>query len=465
MDLNINCTDLLMNTNGISTQNTGNLLNDQWNVGAAHALYSREGNWYHHLKHFPGAYFDANGYILFETEEEFLMNPNLGKGKRVNINNGISSLGGYIRVHNESVIDDEIVDDDDTMESDRYNNGESIYPYEMPEEVDVQNLPQTVYEWMRKLDRGTIVTNPEFQRNLVWKPEQKSLFIESVLLNIPLPPLYVNQRQDGKFILIDGLQRTTALHEFINDKFRLSKLRVLTEWNDKFFSKLDIKLQTKIEDKSLLVYVMKPSVPIQMVYDIFHRINTGGTQLTRQEIRNCFYIGQATDTLKELAESEEFRLAIDNGISPKRMKDREAVLRYLAFRILDYQTEYKNDMDDFLGKAMERINIMQADQLQPYKDEFRRVMQLSYQFFGEKNFRLPTESTRGRINIALMESVSYYFANQTSDLAQKNKKRIVKNYESLLEDADFLDAIRFSTGDTRRVRTRFLRASEILGAE
>lgn len=451
-----------MNTNGANIKNTGNILREKWSVDAEQALYSRNGEWYHRLKRFPAAFFDANGYILFKTEKDYSENDSLKIGKTVHVKNGISSLTNYIRIHDGLAIDDEIVDDADTFDADKYMGG-SIYPYEMPEEVDVEELPQTVFEWMRKLDRGSIVTNPEFQRNLVWKPEQKSLFVESVLLNIPLPPLYVNQRKDGKYILIDGLQRTTTLHEFINDKFSLSKLRVLTDLNEKSFSMLSETLRTKIEDKKLFVYVMKPSVPIHMVYDIFHRINTGGTQLTRQEIRNCFYIGQATEVLKELAESEEFRTAIDNGVSPKRMKDREAVLRYLAFRMQDYQTDYKNDMDSFLGEAMEQINTMPPADLQPYKDEFKRVMELTFQFFGEKNFRLPTDTTRGRINIALMESISYFFADQTDEFLLANKMQIIDRYDRLLKDESYKEAIRFSTNVTRRVKHRFELASEILG--
>ena len=364
----------------------------------------------------------------------------------------------------EDVLDDDkvLTDDSDTEEYDGYEDG-SIYPYDMPEEVDVREDSQTVFEWMRKLDREVIISNPEFQRKLVWKPKQKSLFIESVLLNIPLPPLYVNQRKDGKYILVDGLQRTTTLHEFMNNKFLLSNLRVLTKLNDKKFSELTEELQTKVEDKKLFVYVMKPSVPLNMVYDIFHRINTGGTQLTRQEIRNCFFIGQATEILKELAGSSEFRLAIDNGISSTRMKDREAVLRCLAFRVLDYKTEYKNDMDAFLGKAMECLNKMNPVDIQRYKEEFKCAMEVTYEFFDKENFRLPTESTRGRINIALIESISYFFAENTRDFLHKNKQKILENYEELLKHSEYVDAVRVSTGDTRRVNARFDLATKILG--
>jgi hypothetical protein len=373
------------------------------------------------------------------------------------------NIGWKITNKGRNFLTEVIEDDEDTQEIDAYGDG-SIYPYDMPEEVDIREDPQTIFEWMRKLGRKQLITDPDFQRNLVWKPEQKARFIESVLLNIPLPPLYVNQTVNGKYIIVDGLQRTSTLEEYIlKDAFALQGLQVLTKLNGLRFSELSDELKTKIEDKKFFLYVIKPSVPLPMVYDIFHRINTGGTQLTRQEIRNCFYIGPATQLLKELSEQDYFKQAIGWGISDKRMKDREAVLRYLAFKLLDYKTDYKNDMDAFLGEAMKRINKMSKNKINELKQNFERVMKFAYDFFGERNFRLPTASTRGRINIALLESVSYFFSIKTDEFLQQNREKIQANYEHLLNNAEFIDAIRVSTGDTRRVINRFNLAQKILG--
>ncbi|MCB8953271.1 MAG: DUF262 domain-containing protein [Ardenticatenales bacterium] len=443
-------------SDGKTERITGQLLNQEWEVQAQHALYHELGTFYNPLQKFPGAYFDANGYILFQTEEEYTHNPALQIGKRVNIPSGIGSIPGYIQASTR------IVDDEDTQEAETFESG-SIYPYDMPKEVDIREDPHSVFEWLRKLKRELLIIDPEFQRKLVWKPKQKSLFIESVLLNIPLPPLYVNQSVSGQYIIVDGLQRTSTLQEFVNNEFALSELRVLKDLNNCTFNKLNAEYQTKIEDRKLLIYVIKPSVPLQMVYDIFHRINTGGTQLTRQEIRNCFYIGPATRLLKELAEHETFRKAIDNGIASTRMKDREAVLRFLAFRILDYKNDYNNDMDAFLGAAMERMNKMTDGELNHLREEFEEAMSLTYDFFGFKNFRLPTDTTRGRINIAILESVACFFAEKSKSFLQSNKEKIQRNFDALLSNPDYVDAVRISTGDTRRVIRRFNLTQKILG--
>ena len=259
------------------------------------------------------------------------------------------------------------------------------------------------------------------------------------------------------------MQRTTTLVDFVKDQFALSELKLLKDLNGCKFSDLKPQEQARIEDRKLLIYVIKPSVPLPMVYDIFHRINTGGTQLTRQEIRNCFYIGKATRLLKELSEKDYFRRAIDNGISSKRMKDREAILRYLAFKIQDYKVDYKNDMDAFLGDAMQKINQMSAEEIENLKIDFERVMRRTYEFFGKNNFRLPTSSGRGRISIALMEAVSYFFSKKSDHFLDKYEQIIKVNFQHLLENTEFTNTVRFATGDKRRVIERFTLAQQMLG--
>ncbi len=370
-----------------------------------------------------------------------------------------------IRKENINFTGEDVLEDDaDTKNEDLYRNG-SLYPYPMPEEVDIGDGAFTVYEWLRKLEKHQLEIDPEFQRHLVWNDTQKCRFIESVLLNIPLPPIYVNEDRSGKFIIVDGLQRTTTLRDFTAKEggFRLKHLEVLKKLNEKSFRELDSKLQTKIEDKQLRIYIIKPSVPLQMVYDIFNRINTGGTQLNRQEIRNCIFIGKSTRLLKDLSERDFFKEAIDFGISPKRMKDREAILRFLAFHVFDYSNDYKGELDDFLGSTMKRINKMDDSKIEELKNDFERVMRLTYDFFGKRNFRLTMNNSKGRINIALMESIGNFFAHKEDGFLEKNKEKILRNYDRLLANKTFQESISLATGDKQRVKTRFELVEKILG--
>jgi hypothetical protein len=442
---------------------TGRTLSEKWNVQVSHALYRENGMWYHMLKRFPGALFDQNGYVRFETEQDFLnrvgIDANL-ETNQVHVQNGISKITGYVRM--TGIVQDDADTDEEVDSNNDEINGAMDYG-----EIDVREDNQTIFEWARKLDRELIITDPDFQRNVVWKLSQKSQFIESVLLNIPLPPIYVNQNAQGKYILVDGLQRTTTLYEFIKGKFRLSGLIRLRKLNGHTFQSLDPSYQIKIEDRKLFVFVIKPSASLDAIYDIFYRINTGGTQLNRQEIRNCLYIGESTRLLKSLAESTEFTMATDNGFSPIRMKDREAVLRCIAFANFDYENDYRGDMDEFLGHIMEELN-KRAKDLDFYnriRQQFLHVMQRTYDVYGEANFRPPTDDGRNRINIALMESVYRFFALKEKGPAREtNNKRLLRNYELLCKDTEFIDAIQRATSGRQRVLIRFNKAMEILGA-
>ena len=200
-----------------------------------------------------------------------------------------------------------------------------------------------------------------------------------------------------------------------------------------------------------------------MVYDIFNRINTGGTQLNRQEIRNCIFLGKATRLLKKLSEQEYFKVAIDYGISFKRMKDREAILRYLAFKIFDYDSDYKGDMDDFLGETMKTINQMNDEEIAALEKDFERVMKLTYEFFGPRNFRLPTEKSKGTINIAILESISHFFSTNPDHFLKQHKAKIKENFDKLITNRDFIESVIRSTGEKRKVIIRFKLAHEILG--
>jgi len=368
-------------------------------------------------------------------------------------------------IEKSDFINEIIETDDDTLEEDQGEEG--LYPYDPTEaDIDIREDPQTVFELMRKYDNGKLIIEPDFQRNLVWERTQQSKFIESVILNFPIPPFYVNQTREGKYIVVDGLQRTSTLHEFVNNGFKLQGLEALKKLNGCSFS--DLKnltgdYQTKIEDKKLNLYVIRPSVPVKVVYDIFNRINTGGTNLQRQEVRNCIFLGKSTQLLKELAESTDFKIAINQGISPKRMKDREAVLRYLAFRIFNYQKDYQGDMSDFLERAMKKINTMKPLEIESLKADFKRAMKITYELFGKKNFRLPTYQTRGRISIAIFESVAYFFSIIDDLFLKKYKTEIIANFDNLIKNEVYLDSVSNATSSKAKVISRFNLAQEILG--
>jgi hypothetical protein len=219
--------------------------------------------------------------------------------------------------------------------------------------------------------------------------------------------------------------------------------------------------QAKIENKKMLVFLIKPSISLKVVYDIFYRINTGGTQLKRQEIRQSIFQGKSTELLKKLSEQDYFKRAIGNSIKLDRMKDREAVLRCLAFRVLPIDSY--TTMSNFVEKAMATINKIEDKQIEFIEKEFERAMTWSYTIFKEKNFRIPTKQNRGTINMAVMESLMSFLSNQTDEFIEKNQTIIYTNFfNKLINNSEFINAVQFATGDKKRVLNRFELTNKIL---
>lgn len=335
------------------------------------------------------------------------------------------------------------------------------YP-SLDDEVSIKDDKYSIYEYLRKMKAGSIILSPDFQRHEVWKLEQKSKFIESVLRGLPLPPIYLKKNSDGRYIVVDGLQRTSTLRDFMSGQLQLTGLEpeeknVLNGATIDTLDDIRSGLKARIEDRQLSVYVMEPSVPMSVVYDVFNRINTGGTQLSRQEIRNCVFLGSSTRLLEEIAESSDFIESIGHGIQGLRMKDREAVLRCLSFVVLNYELDYDGSMDKFLEKTMTRINKMSESEVSSLKKRALAVFSSTHSIFGDTNFRIPTDYTRGRINIAVMESLFHCFYQKLESMVnrQLDKTQLCAAFDKLLDDDKYLASVRWSTGSITQVKTRF----------
>jgi len=351
--------------------------------------------------------------------------------------------------------------DEDTAIEDKNDGG--LYPYDPAyENIEIGEDPFSIFEYLRQLEKGKITIQPDFQRNQVWNNIQKSKFIESIILNFPLPPIYLNETKESTYIVIDGLQRSTALQQFYKGIFALTGIEALPKYNGSRFKDLPEILQSKFENKKLTVFILKPSTPMVVIYDLFNRINTGGTQLNRQEVRNCIFIGKSTQLLRELSEQNYFKEAIDWGVKDARMKDREVVLRYIAFRWFDFQNEYAGDMSDYVENAMKKINKMEEGQIKEIMDDFEKVMKWSFEIWGDTNFRLPTDYTRGTINTAVLESVCNYISSKDNSFLETNQLKIGENYSILIHDKVYYEAVTNSTGNKAKVLDRFRLANEIL---
>ena len=176
-----------------------------------------------------------------------------------------------------------------------------------------------------RLENDEIDLAPDFQRQAgIWNERNQSRLMESLMLRIPIPAFYFDGTNDEKWLVVDGLQRLTAIRRFVIDQdLRLSDLEYLKEHEGKTFSELPRPLQRAIREADLVWYLIMPGTPANVKFDVFRRINTGGLPLSSQEIRHALNGKPVTDIIRVLAESDEFKSATACGISAKRMDDRE----------------------------------------------------------------------------------------------------------------------------------------------
>lgn len=269
--------------------------------------------------------------------------------------------------------------------------------------------------------RGELIIDPDYQRQNVWSARQRIELIESIIMGIPLPVIYLFETRDGKKQVVDGRQRITTIIDFLNDKFPLKDLRILRDYNDCRFSDLPPKVQGIFEDFQILCYVIQPPTAERVKYDIFDRVNRGGTKLNSQEMRNALYRGAATELINEICEEEIFAKASDHSISPKRMRDRYAALRILAFYLYfsgmlgdDDQgrpIRYRSDNDDFLAKTMVWINTKSTPaQREEWKEVILGALREIHSTLKDDAFRFVSGHGKKRaINMPLMEILTFLF--------------------------------------------------------
>lgn len=350
----------------------------------------------------------------------------------------------------------EIINEDVEPEGDTNDDDSKVIPFD-PSKIDIKMDKITVSSIISRIENDELEFDSSFQRKSgLWNKKQKSQLIESIFLKIPLPAFYFDASDDDRWQIIDGLQRIGTIKEYVVDKsFALTGMEFLKDLNGCKFDQLPRALQRRIEETNLNAYLVNPSTPKNVKFNIFKRINTGGLILEPQEIRNALYQGQASIFLLKMSKSTEFRKATDYSIKPDRMLDREFCLRFVCFTQLDVEKEY-TVLDEFLNKGMEYLSVADDDTLSQVYLEFERVMKISNELFGKFAFRrLNTEERRGPVNKSLFEAWSLIILglNDNDINILKTKKDVLrKTFTTLCDDYDFQNAIRSS--DKTSVKSR-----------
>jgi hypothetical protein len=326
-------------------------------------------------------------------------------------------------------------------------------------------MPRTmsVFEVLRKIERGSIDLSPDFQRNFVWDPVRQSRLVESVLLKIPLPVFYLDATTEERWQVVDGLQRLSSLRAFRETgALHLQGLQILPDLNGAGFHNLPRWQQQIFEDAQLHLITIEPGTPRDLKFQIFQRVNTGGVNLNDQEIRHAIFEGPARNLLRELAESQAFRLATNGLVESRRMEDRECVLRFLTFRLNPYDTIGSEPggwpgFDNLLNQTMDDLNQATPTMQAQYADSFQESMHKAQAVFGELAFReVRDQLETGPFRKELFEVWSVSLLRYSIEELQRAGPALVKaSIETMSNDSAFSAAIQPGANDRRSVITRF----------
>lgn len=349
---------------------------------------------------------------------------------------------------NSELPEEEILEAEDNDEA-QYEK--ATFKYD-PDKINILTKEPTIEQLLRRIDEEVLDLAPDFQRQAdIWKPDVKSRLIESILIRIPLPAFYMDATNEDKWLVVDGLQRLSALKQFISDKsenrLRLSGLEYLTDLEGKTYDELERRYQRRIEETQVTVYLIAKGTPPEVKYNIFKRINTGGTPLSPQELRHALNPGKASKFLATLANSGEFRQVVNLSDSKtKRMDDREFVLGFLAFTLTSYK-DYAGNRDEFLSQALFKTNHLPEQELQVIKNNFKKAMIAAYYIFGEYAFRKLSKKSKKTypVNKALFESWSVNLSqiSETKIETLRNRKQnLIDTFIKYVDtDKEFLSSI------------------------
>lgn len=302
---------------------------------------------------------------------------------------------------------------------------------------------------------------PEFQRRFVWKRPQASKLVESFLVGLPVPAVFLySERETQKYLVIDGQQRLKSIFYFFdgyfgaekNGKrpvFRLQGINETSDFHNRCFDELREEDQRRLKNAVLRAFIVQQLHPEDdtSMYHIFERLNTGGTLLANQEIRNCIYHGSFSDFLEEVNAHAQWREILGKEYPDPRKRDVELVLRFLAMRKPGF---YRKPMKDYLSRFMQKNQRAKESTLRNNKLVFERTCEAIIAHLGRKPFHV-----RAGLNAAVLDAVMTAFSNNLNKIPVDIRER----YETLKQDEEFARNTSNGTTDVDVVRGRLRQAA------
>lgn len=333
---------------------------------------------------------------------------------------------------------------------------------------------ETIYN---QINIGNIDLNPKFQRRSAWNDVKRSQLVESIIIGYPIPEIVLAEDPSKKrsFIVIDGKQRLLTIAGFVdNEKYkywdtpRLKKLNVLTDLNKKTYSDLDGKSRREFDNSSLRCTVITNYKDIQVLYDIFYRLNSGSESLSTQELRQALNKGEFADYLVEITNSMQPIHSVMNLTGPdKRFRDIENLLRLFAFVL--YSNEYRGNLRKFLDDKMQYITSNWKDMRTSIEDLYSQINKTidllkevlgDYKFIGRKLEE--EDSFSSRFNKVLFEVEIFYFIHLDNSIIEKKTEFKRRLHQLCASDADFKDSIESSTKNLDNYKIRYSKFQDII---
>ena len=335
-----------------------------------------------------------------------------------------------------------------------------------PEKIRIHTKHYSLRQVVDMIADKDIDLAPDFQRQYVWKERQRSGLIESLLLGIPLPSFYFNEDDTGRLQVVDGVQRLTTIFHYVTDPtVKLGKVTYLRDLEGQGFEDLASLFRRRLNSAQFVAHVIDPQTPYRVKFDIFRRINTGGSPLSAQEIRHCMSKARSREFLRDLVNDHSFTMATGGALkNHPRMADREVALRFVAFRLFTPDEYAKHgSFDEFLGFVTDRLDDPMDEDIDQLRFDFVRAMNNGYAVFGEHAFRKWSRHTarKSPINRALFESWGTVLADYDETAVRDGAENLVNRAREMMTgDFEFIDSISGSTGTVRNVRTRLGKVRE-----
>ena len=296
---------------------------------------------------------------------------------------------------------------------------------------------------------------PEFQRRYVWNDAQASRLIESLIIQCPIPVIYLNQEKDERLSVIDGNQRIISLERYIRNQFELKGLTAYPELEGLSFFQLDNRFQRHIMNRTLRCIVITKETHPQIKFDVFERLNSGAVKLTPQELRHGIYNGSFMTLIKELAGNPLWKKIIKTD-SDKRMKLEELIIRFLAFHY-DFDN-YKQPLSGFLNTFAENNREIDENKKKEFSDLFNKTIATVNSLYGDLAFKVFDTDLNplNNFNAALFDAelISISKLNFEIEITPSIQKAWLEKISKIFHDDEFLKTISKSTSNKNQIIDR-----------